>query len=156
MGRLALLLLVCVIAGGLFFLQRRRTDVEHVGPPTTIAAKRIVSDVGCGAGESVVFALKNASVGVPVAGTIGRQRACEGEDVEHMSGEVDWGDGTSSPLAPATAAPKEEALVVAGQHVYKQAGRFAVFARIRAQCADRGQSTRVISCGTGVVDVRPQ
>jgi hypothetical protein len=149
-------LLICaVVAAGVYALQRRRAETESVAqPPAPVHAPRVVADDGCTSTPTIVFDLRTVAVGAPVSGKIGRHRACSGDDIEHMSGQVDWGDGTSSPLDTVAVGPKDEQMVVVGQHVYARAGRFALFARIRAQCVDHGQSTRIISCGSGFVDVR--
>ena len=155
MGRVALVILICALAAGaLYVRQQRRDDQERIRPTTVSASRPVIADTGCPDRQSVVFDVKSATVGIPVAGKIGRHSACEEKDIEHMSGDVDWGDGTSSPLDTASAGPNTHDLIIAGQHVYTQSGRFPVFARLRAQCFDRGQSTRVISCGSGVIDVQ--
>jgi hypothetical protein len=148
------LLVVALVAGGVYAVYGRRLESEKVRAATITPSKRVVADAGCSGRPSVVFDLATAAVGVPVAGKIGQHNACEGNDIEHMSGEVDWGDGSSSLLATASVGPNDHDVVIAGQHVYAQRGTFALFARIRAQCVDHGQSTRVISCGSGTVSVQ--
>jgi len=155
MGRFFLLLVICALgAGALYVWQRRRADQENVPVATVAASRPVVTNSGCTAQQSVFFDLHSAEVGSPITGKIGRHRACEGSDIDHMSGEVDWGDGTSSTLNAALAGPNDRDVTIAGQHVYTQRGRFAVFARVRAECLERGQWTRVISCGRGVIDVQ--
>ena len=155
MARLALALLVAaLVAAGLYVVYGRRIESEKAKAATITPSKHVVADTGCSSRPSVLFDLATAAVGVPVSGKIGQHDACEGNDIEHMSGEVDWGDGSSSPLATASVGPHDHDLVIAGQHVYAQRGTFALFARIRAQCFDHGQSTRVISCGNGTVSVQ--
>jgi hypothetical protein len=154
-ARLALALLVAaLVAGGVYVVYGRRIEREKVPAATITPSKRVVADTGCSSRPSVRFELATTAVGVPVSGKIGQHDACEGDDIEHMSGEVDWGDGSSSPLATASVGPHDHDVVIAGQHVYAQKGTFALFARIRAQCVDHGQSTRVISCGSGTVSVQ--
>ena len=155
MGRLALLLVICALgAGALYVWQRRRDHQENVPVATVAASRPVVTDSGCTGQQSVFFDLHSAEVGNPITGKIGRHSACEGSEIDHMSGEVDWGDGTSSPLNASSAGPNDRDVVIVGQHVYIQRGRFAVFARVRAECLERGQWTRVISCGRGVIDVQ--
>ena len=156
MARLLALALVvaALVAGAVYVVHGRRLEGAKVQAATARPSKRVVADSGCSARPSVLFELATAAVGVPVSGKIGQHSACEGNDIEHMSGEVDWGDGSSSPLATASVGPHDHDLVVAGQHAYAQKGTFALFARIRAQCVDHGQSTRVISCGSGTVSVQ--
>jgi hypothetical protein len=154
-ARLALALLIAALAaGGVYVVYGRRLQLEKVQATVITPSKRVVTDSGCSGRPSVLFELGTAAVGAPVSGKIGQHSACEGNDIEHMSGEVDWGDGSSSPLATASVGPHDHDLVIAGQHVYAQKGTFALFARIRAQCVDHGQSTRVISCGSGTVSVQ--
>ena len=155
MGRLALLLVICALgAGALYVLQQRRYHHENVPVAAVAASRPVVTNSGCTGQQSVFFDLQSAEVGGPITGKIGRYSACEGSDIDHMSGEVDWGDGTSSPLDAASAGPNDRDVAITGQHVYIQRGRFAVFARVRAECLEHGQWTRVISCGSGVIAVR--
>ena len=155
MGRLALLLVICALgAGALYVLQQRRYHQENVPVAAVAASRPVVTNSGCAGQQAVFFDLQSAEVGSPITGKIGRHSACEGSEIDHMSGEVDWGDGTSSPLNAASAGSNDRDVVIAGQHVYTQRGRFAVFARVRAECLERGQWTRVISCGRGVIDVQ--
>ena len=155
MGRPALLLMICALgAGGLYVWQQRSKHQENVPVSTVVTSRPVVTNSGCTEQQSVFFDLRSAEVGSPITGKIGRYSACERSDIDHVSGEVDWGDGTASPLNAASAVPNDRDVVIAGQHAYTQRGRFAVFARVRAECLDHGQWTRVISCGSGVVDVQ--
>jgi hypothetical protein len=155
MTRLLLaVVLLALLLGGLYALYGpARTGAP--APPALSSAKRVVSDAGCGSSQSVTFTLRAASVGVPVEGAIGRHDACEGDDIEHMSGEIDWGDGTSSPIVPGDFLGKDRGVLIAPRHTYAKSATYPLFARIRAQCTERnGQSARLISCGAGKVEVR--
>ena len=155
MARFALLLVVAaLVAGGAYVVYGRRMEARKVAAPVITPSKRVVADTGCSGRPSVLFDFATVDAGVPVSGKIGQHSACEGNDIEHMSGEVDWGDGSSSPLDTASAGPHDHDMVIAGRHVYAHKGTFALFARIRAQCVDHGQSVRVISCGSGTVTVQ--
>jgi hypothetical protein len=125
-------------------------------PPVHAASnvKRIVNSDGCGAADAVVFTLTSASVGGTIEGKVGQMSACENDQTERVSGAIDWGDGTSSPVEPGDFNGKDRGLVLAPKHSYKTSGTFSLFARIRAQCLDHGQSTRTIVCGSGSVEVR--
>jgi hypothetical protein len=152
MGRVALaVVLLAVLLGGLYRLYGPSATSPTSPAPAQAPHKQVVSNAGCSGRDTVVIELSSASVGVPVEGPIGRHDACEGNEIEHMSGEIDWGDGSSSPVVPG----KDKSLLVASKHTYASRATFAVFARLRAQCSDgHGQSTRVISCGSGTIQVK--
>jgi hypothetical protein len=146
--------LLAVLLGGLYQLYGP-APTSPLQPPALSSAKRVVSDAGCGSSQSVTFDLRSASVGVPVGGPIGHHDACEGDDIEHLSGEIDWGDGTSSPIVPGDYLGKDKDVLIAARHTYAKSATYPLFARIRAQCTERnGQSARLISCGSGKVEVR--
>lgn len=155
-----LLSLLLLAAAGYFGYLPFEGVPKHVfsaaKPPSRAAssANRIVSSDGCGAGDAVVFTLTSASVGGTIEGKIGQMSACEGNPTEHVSGAIDWGDGTSSAIEPGDFNGKDRGLVLAPKHSYKTSGTFPLFARIREQCFDHGQSTRIIACGSGSVEVR--
>jgi hypothetical protein len=152
-------LLLMAVAGYFGYLPLdalRKPFAAAAKPPVPAAAARgrVVSADGCGRADAVVFTLTAASVGDAIEGKIGRVSACDSNDTERLSGSIDWGDGTSSALEPGDFNGKDEGLVLAPRHAYKMRGTFPLFARIRAQCYDHGQSTRTIVCGTGSVVVR--
>ncbi len=154
MVRIALAVLILALLGGGLYVYTRPV-VAPTGASLPIApAKRVVTDAGCGDHRSITFELTAAAAGEPVEGRVGRHSACEADEIEHMSGEIDWGDGTASPIDPGDFRGKDKDVLIATRHIYRQQGRFALFARIRAQCHDHGQSTRVISCGDGTVQVK--
>jgi hypothetical protein len=154
MARVALaLVLLAALLGALYRLY---------GPPAAPSAgpaiapfKRVVTDEGCSSHDTVVFELPSGAVGVPIEGKIGSHDACEGDDIEHMSGEIDWGDGTSSAVVPGDFLGKDKDALIVGKHTYAKSATYSLFVRLRAQCADRnGQSTRIISCASGTLQVR--
>ena len=155
-----LISLLLMAAAGYFgylpFQAAPKQSAAAAKPPVRAAPARarVVSSDGCGPADAVVFTLKAASVGDAVEGKIGRVSACESNDTERLSGSIDWGDGTSSAVDAGDFNGKDEGLVLAPRHAYKMRGTFSLFARIRAQCYDHGQSTRTILCGTGTVEVR--
>ena len=155
MTRLLLaVVLLALLLGGLYRLYGP-APTAPLQPPAMSSAKRVVSDAGCSASQTVTFTLQAASAGVPVGGPIGHHDACEGDDIEHLSGEIDWGDGTSSPIVPGDFLGKDKGVLIAARHVYAKSATYKLFARIRAQCSERnGQSARVISCGSGKLEVR--
>jgi hypothetical protein len=149
--------LLGLLLGGLYELYgpRHASRSAAAAPPSAVVPHRqVVSDAGCNGGNSVGFDVANATVGVPVQGRIGHHDACDGDDIEHLSGEIDWGDGSESPLEPGDFQGKDKGALIAGKHTYAKSGTYALFARVRAQCYDHGQSTRVISCGSGTVQVK--
>ena len=155
MTRLALaVVLLALLLGGLYALYGP-APTPPAKPPALASTQRVVSDAGCGSKQTITFTLEAAAVGVPVEGPVGHHDACEGDDIEHMSGEIDWGDGTSSPIVPGDFLGKDKDVLIASRHAYARRATYALFARIRAQCTERnGQSTRLISCGSGKVEVR--
>jgi len=155
-----LLSLLLLAAAGYFGYLPFDGVPKHVfspSPPPLAAAStasRIVSSDGCGASDAVFFTLTTATVGATIEGKVGQLSACEGNPTERVSGTIDWGDGTSSAVEPGDFNGKDRGLVLAPKHSYKARGTFPLFARIREQCFDHGQSTRTIACGSGSVEVR--
>jgi hypothetical protein len=150
--------LLGLLLGGLYLLYgprpANRATVAAASAPV-VPHRQVVSDAGCDGRNTVAFDISSARVGVPVEGRIGHQDACESDEIEHLSGDIDWGDGSSSAIDPGDFLGKDkDALIAAGKHLYAKSGTYALFARVRAQCSDHGQSTRVISCGSGTVQVK--
>ena len=108
MGRFALLLVICALgAGALYVWQRRRADQENVPVATVAASRPVVTNSGCTAQQSVFFDLHSAEVGSPITGKIGRHRACEGSDIDHMSGEDVPSPQSTSPLIWSMSLPSQ-------------------------------------------------
>lgn len=155
MTRVALaVVLIALLLGGLYKLYGPAATPPGKAVPAVVPANRVVTDAGCGAHSTVTFDLGSVSVGVPVEGKVGHHDACEGDEIEHLSGEIDWGDGKSSAVVPGDFLGKDKDVLIAAKHAYARRGTFSLFARIRAQCVDHGQSVRVISCGSGTVQVQ--
>lgn len=155
MLRVALAVVVlALLLGGIYRAHIVPSIAWKTAAPPTTSSKRVVPDTGCSGTNSITFDLSAATVGVPIEGRVGSHSACEGKEIERMSGDIDWGDETSSPINAGDFRGNDKNVLLVGRHEYATAGTFALFARIRAQCDDHGQSTRVITCGSGTLEVK--